>query len=242
MASPAIGTGTGNVQTASTTSGTALTITAPSSATSGDLLILAVGTAASKALTATGWTSITSKAGSFVDHEIEMFWRTHNGSSDYTVSWSGSCAAVGTIALVTGADTSSPVDVSATYTSGFTSSTAQTAPTVTTTVADTLLLNFYCCSQNATWSPASSQTEVSDVTDGLSFAAELTKLAVASSGATGTKTSTCTATAIWVSMSVAIKPAPSLIKSVGSVPIASVKKVSGVAIASAKKVAGVANT
>lgn len=241
MASPAIGTGTGNVQTANDTStATGLTITAPSSATSGDLLVMALATSATRAVTATGWTSIGSVANT-LGFEVEMWWRTHDGSGSYSVSWSGACAVVGTIVLVTGADTASPIDVSATYNSGFTSATAQTAPTVTTTVADTLLLNFYSNIAGATYTPASSQTEVSDVlVSGIS--AELTKLAVASTGATGTKTSTASGSGQWASMSVAIKPAPSLIKSIGSVPIASVKKVSGVAIASAKKVAGVANT
>ena len=241
MASPAIGTGTGNIQ--SNTSGlTSCAINAPTNAATGALLVMAFATSASRTLTATGWTSIASIANSLFTNEVEMFWRTHDGSSSYTVSWSSNIDAVGTIALVTGADTSSPIDVSATYDSGFTAATAQTAPSVTTTVADTLLLNFYSAIGNNTWSPASSQTEVSDVAKGTVFAAELTKLAVASSGATGTKTSTCSSSAQWVSMSVAIKPTPSLIKSIGSVPIASVKKVSGVAIASAKKVAGVANT
>lgn len=241
MASPAIGTGTGNVQTNSGSSVTSLSITAPSSASSGDLLVMAFATGSTRTLTATGWTSIGSIANSFFGFEAEMFWRTHDGSGSYSVSWTTAADTVGTICLVTGADTSSPVDVSATYDSGLTSATAQTAPTVTTTVADTLLLNFYCAGSSRTWVPASSQTEVSDVSQ-TTCSAELTKLAVASSGATGTKTSTCSSSTQWVSMSVAIKPAPSLIKSVGSVPIASVKKVSGVAIASAKKVAGVANT
>lgn len=241
MASPAIGTGTGNVQTATATL-TSLSITAPTNAASGDLLVMAVGTSASRTLTATGWTSIGSVTQSIFGNEIEMFWRTHDGSGSYSVSWTSNIDAVGTIALVTGADTSSPIDVSATYNSGFTTATAQTAPSVTTTVANTLLLNFYSAFANVTWTPASSQTEVSDLVVSSAFAGELTKLAVSGTGATGTKTSTCSSSAQWVSMSVAIKPAPSLIKSIGSVPIASVKKVSGVAIASAKKVAGVANT
>lgn len=241
MASPAIGTGTGNVQTNTGSGVTSLSITAPSSAASGDLLVMAFATGVTRTLTATGWTSIGSIANSILGFEAEMFWRTHDGSGSYSVSWSSAANAVGTICLVTGADTSSPVDVSATYDSSFTSASAQTAPSVTTTVADTLLLNFYSNIAGATYTPASSQTEVSDVlVTGIS--AELTKLDVASTGATGTKTSTASGSGQWVSMSVAIKPAPSLIKSVGSVPIASVKKVSGVAIASAKKVAGVANT
>ena len=216
MASPAIGTGTGNIQTANDTStATGLTITAPSSAASGDLLVMALATSAARTVTATGWTSIGSVTQSVLGQEIEMFWRTHNGSGSYSVSWSGACSVVGTIVLVTGADTSSPIDVSATYNSAFTSATAQTAPTVTTTVADTLLLNFYGNSLGYTYTPASSQTEVSDVANGVS--AELTKLAVASSGATGTKTSTCSSSTYWVSMSVAIKPAPAKPRS--SVPM-----------------------
>lgn len=243
MASPAIGTGTGNVQTNSSTSTASFSIDTPTNAASGDLLIMVIATGATKTQAASGWTSVATVHNSGSNFEIECWRRLHDGSSSsYTTTWTGNTSAVGTIARVTGADTSSPIDVSATYDSATTSSTAHTAPSVTTTVADTLLINAYTTNAARTWTPASSQTEVSDVNPGSSLGAEVTKLDVAATGATGDKTSTCSSTCRWASISVAIKPAPSLIKSIGSVPIASVKKVSGVAIASAKKVAGVANT
>ena len=218
MASPAIGTGTGEIQTASQTTGTSISVSKPTNAATNDLLIAVVANAAARTLTATGWTSIGAVTQSIFSNDVEVFWRLHDGSSSYSFSWSGDTATVAGIARVTGADTSSPVDVSATYESGFTSATAQTAPSVTTTVADTLLLNFYSVSiGGATWVPASSQTEVFDVTPGLYIAMEMTKLNVASSGATGTKTSTASSAGYWVSMSVAIKPAPA--KPMSSVPM-----------------------
>lgn len=239
MASPAIGTGTGNVQTNSGSFVTSVSVNAPTDAVNGtSLLIMAVVTGVAKTLTATGWTSIASITQTITGGgELEVFRRVHDGSSSYSVSWSGSTYVVAGIALVTGAD-SSPVDVSATYNSGITQSTAQTAPDVTTTVADTLLLNFYAHSASSTWSPASSQTEVFDIAVA-GAAVEMTKLDVASAGATGTKTSTCSSSSGWVSMSVAIKPFTSPIKSISGVPYASVKKVSGVPIAQVKKIAGV---
>lgn len=218
MASPAIGTGTGNIQTATSAgSVTSLSISAPTNAVTGDLLILAFVTNASKTLTATGWTSIGSivQNGTVSQPDIEVWWRTHDGSSSYSVSWSGGTTAVGGIMLVTGAD-ASPIDVSATYRSSYDSpATAQTAPSVTTTVADTLLLNFYANTNGADYTPASSQTELFDLSN--TCVLEGTKLNVASAGATGTKTSTASFSAGWVAISVAIKPTPAKPRS--SVPM-----------------------
>ena len=235
----AIGTGTGNVQTGGTAAGTSVSVNTPTDAVTNDLLIAAVTCHVAKTLTATGWTSIATVAQT-TGGDIEVFRRLHDGSSgSYSFSWSGVTTAAAGIVLVTGADTSSPVDVSATYDSAFTSSSANTAPSVTTTVANTLLLNFYFASGSYTWTPASSQTEVFDRSDSGVISMEMTKLAVAGTGATGTKTSTASANAYWGSVSVAIKPFTSPIKSISGVPYASVKKVSGVPIAQVKKIAGV---
>lgn len=205
MASPAIGTGTGNVQSTTSGSATTIGINAPTSAATGDRLVMAIYTSSTQTITATGWTSIGSIANATLGFELEVFHRTHDGSTTYDPSWGSNASAAGTIMLVTGAD-STPIDVSATYQSNLTSATAHTAPTVTTTVADTLLLNFYATALNYTYTPASSQTEVAD-NQASNGALCVTKLDVAATGATGTKTATCSSSYYWVSMSVAIKPA-----------------------------------
>lgn len=245
MASPAIGTGTGEVSPiASNNSTESVTITTPTNAASGDLLIAYVVTAVAKTVTSSGWTSIIAATEASVGTEAEFFYRYHDGSSStYAFSWSGggNTANCGAMVRVTGSTTSgSPVDVSASKTNN-SFGTTQDAPSVTTTVADTLLLCLYGWATSGTCTAPSGMTEVTDG-GATSCKGSLDKLAVSGTGATGTKTATWS-TSYWaVALSIAIKPAPSLIKSIGSVPIASVKKVSGVAIASAKKVAGVANT
>ena len=244
MASPAIGTGTGEVSPiASNTSTESVTITTPTNAASGDLLIAYVVTAVAKTVTSSGWTSIIAATEASIGNEAEFFYRYHDGSSTYAFSWSGggNTANCGAMVRVTGSTTSgSPVDVSASKTNN-SFGTTQDAPSVTTTVADTLLLCLYGWATTGTCTAPSGMTEVTDG-GATTCKGSLDKLAVSGTGATGTKTATWS-TSYWaVALSIAIKPAPSLIKSIGSVPIASVKKVSGVAIASAKKVAGVANT
>lgn len=246
MASPAIGTGTGNVQTASgSSSAESVTITTPTDAVTNDLLVAYVLTATAKTVTSSGWTSVRAGTGDTSACELEVFYRYHDGSSpNYEFAWTGggNTACMGGMVRVTGAATSSPIDVSAVKTDNSFSA-SQVAPSVTTTVADTLLLCVFGQIVGAyTYTTPSGMTEVADATGGSSDSCSLHKLDVAATGATGTKTATVSSSTWCVGISLAIKPAPSLIKSVGSVPIASVKKVSGVAIASAKKVAGVANT
>lgn len=129
-----------SVGAAATGIGTSITTNAPSGVTSGDLLILSVGTvSATTVTTPTGWTLIDSLTdGSSLSREA-MYFRVADGTADDTPSvtlgtFKDYCAF---IVRVTGS-VASPVDVK--NTGSGTSSTTPTVPSVTTTISNELLL------------------------------------------------------------------------------------------------------
>ena len=231
MASPAIGTGTGEVQTASTGGATSLAITTPTNAVTNDLLIAYIDTTTVQSVTSSGWTSIVAGTEGTLSNEAELFYRYHDGSSSsYTFSWSGSVSAQGGIVRVTGAATSSPVDVSASKTNN-SFGTSQVAPSVTTTVADTLLLCLFANSSGYTYTTPSGMTEVTDANGG-----SLHKLAVAATGATGTKTATMSSSGWAIGLSVAIKPPAAVNATVTPAAIVTSVTVPSVTVALSKTV------
>ena len=121
--------------------GSSVVINKPPGTAAGDLLIAAVATDGNRAATLTaptGWTAVdVSQQGGAVTFGV---WWKQAGASEsgtYTFSWIGGAKAYGMVMRFTGHDPASPINVSAT--NGATSS-APTAPAVTTTVTDTMIL------------------------------------------------------------------------------------------------------
>lgn len=125
-------------------SGTTCTINKPSGVQTGDLLIVICtidGTGASLS-GPSGFSTLHSEVQSG-SQTTASWWKEATGSepSTYSVTWSGSEAYVGSCIRISGADTSNPVDVSDSNTgSGYST---VSAPSVTTTVGNTLLLRFH---------------------------------------------------------------------------------------------------
>ena len=205
-------------QSNSSTSGngttTGATVSVPGGVADGDLLILTVATSTNSASspathnTPSGWTLITSLARG--GQRSSAFWRiAASEPADYSPTWSSQTGGhLLTINRFTGAAASSPIDVSGT---GSANSSTATAPTVTTTVADTLLCAIY--SHTATGGNKFSQppgmTERWDIagTGGNGPGVALDTEAVSAAGATGTRASTCAWSDHWTAIAFAIKPA-----------------------------------
>jgi hypothetical protein len=156
--------------------------------------------------TSSGWTS----AGTAVttNYNLGAFWRVAGASEP--ASWAmpggaGSTSIIGTI-VVTGANTSAPIGAFATSSGAAT--TAQSAPSVTPTVANSLLINCFAQkSASATHSTVASATEAFDVQEGSEMSMAADYQLVAATTATGTKSSTASASAAYDSLSLAISPA-----------------------------------
>ncbi len=121
--------------------GNILVIDKPPGTAAGDLLIAAVATDGNTSTTLTppaGWTVLdVSQQGGAVTFGV--WWKLAGAfeAADYSFTWGGGEKAYGMVMRFTGHDPASPINVSAT--NGGTSS-APTAPAVTTTVTDTMIL------------------------------------------------------------------------------------------------------
>jgi phosphodiesterase/alkaline phosphatase D-like protein len=203
MAVALAGTGTGYVTTATGTSGN-LSVAKPANLADQNLMV-AVCYARNRPATGTatftpptGWTEAVSNSGnaSFAVYTKYVAVAADEVASSYTFTSLNGGRWLGSIFLVTGVDSATPVDVAAASTS-FSANAGLTVPTLTPTGNDGLLVSVvqgHQTSASFTFTPHSGMTEVADwnVTSGTSFsAAEIAveQLSSSSSGvATGTRT------------------------------------------------------
>ncbi len=187
------------------TSGANATVTTGAGTAVNDLLVTFFG---NDAYAATFMTTPTGTAGTWTfqvlgdpatDGPHLKIWTrfvTAGGAQTVTVAQHDGEEVFNTTFVLTGANTSTPVDGTPAGGSGNTNTTSMVAPSVSPTTADALLL---CGVQKggsggaATYTPPSGMTERSDITDGTFSSQSTASLVLAASGATGTKTFTATA-------------------------------------------------
>jgi hypothetical protein len=180
-----------------------LTVNKPTGTVNGDVMIAAITVRPSgAAITApAGWTLIreTSQA-SGTSSKQSTYYKTAGGSepSNYSWSLSSSTGSAGGIATFYNINTSNPVNVENGQATA--SSLSHVTPTVTTTVANTMMVATHSFASSANWTPPAGMTEVVDRastgvpnTNGISI--EISYAAKAATGATGTKTATASANA-----------------------------------------------
>lgn len=141
MSAPAIQ----SVSTGLLTSGTALTINKPALVAPGDLLLAFLTFNSTPTISPpSGWTQVGTTVTDGFSACRSMCWRRiADGSEGSSFTWTRSTTGdgAGGIARITGFDPTTPINVSASNSES--SGTAPTAPTVTTTVNDCLVLH-YC--------------------------------------------------------------------------------------------------
>ncbi|HEX9730119.1 MAG TPA: hypothetical protein VGA37_16605, partial [Gemmatimonadales bacterium] len=183
--------------------GANLTINKPTGTVQDDVMIasVAVRPSSSTITPPTGWTLIRTDTWDSGITEILSTYRKVAGASEpasYSWGLTASTGAVGGILSFSGVDTTTPIDVS----NGQQVNTGDdvAAPSVTTTVANTMLVTAHAVTSSGTsgsaWTPPTGMTEAVDVssssgTGGESI--ELNYVLQASAGATGTKTATMSA-------------------------------------------------
>jgi hypothetical protein len=188
---------------------TSLTIPAPAGAQSGDVELASVTVRGSPAITApVGWTLVRSDQSGFTIKQA-VYWHLVGSSepADYTWTWSPAQGASGGIAAYGGVNTTTPIDASSGQTG---SGTAITAPTVTTTVAGTMLVGFFGTSAPATATPPSGMSERFDVFSSAGTyraASEGADQTLSAAGASGSRTATASLSAANIGQLVALKPA-----------------------------------
>jgi MSHA biogenesis protein MshQ len=175
----------------------ALVIDQPSGTAQDDVMIASIGVRPSSTTITppSGWTLVRRINNSNSNSNSLAVYRRVAGSSEpasYKWTLSGSNYAVGGIQSFFGIDTANPIDVENGQTTA--NGTAHATPSVTTTVANAMLVTSHTFSSNRSWSPPSGMTEAFDVSTGPDSsggqAIEGNYDVQVSAGSTGTKTAT----------------------------------------------------
>ncbi|HZR03370.1 MAG TPA: Ig-like domain-containing protein [Burkholderiales bacterium] len=188
--------------TSAVASGGTLTITKPSGTAANDVLISSVAvTPSSVAITPpTGWTLVrrTDNAGP-TSNSLAVYYKVAGASEPTSYAWgmSGASFGVGGIQGFTGVDTANPINIENGQSTP--SSTSHATPSITTTVANAMLVTSHSFASSSSWTPPSGMTESFDKANGSANATGLTvegsRVLLAAAGASGTKTATAAANA-----------------------------------------------
>jgi RHS repeat-associated protein len=188
---------------------TSIVVTKPAGVTTNDVLLAAINVDQTPTITPpAGWTLVRSDVNGTIQ-TLAIYWRAAGGSepASYTFTFGAAVnAATAGIVAYSGVDTTTPIDVSGGQAN--TASTSVTAPSVTTTVANAMVVGFFGLDNDATFTPPSGMTErwdldVQGTNDEASEAADVVK---ATAGATGTKVATATVSDTSIGQLIALKP------------------------------------
>ncbi len=188
---------------------TSITVAKPAGVTTNDVLLGVVSARSTPTITPpSGWTLVRSDVnGTSITQAVYSHVAGASEPSNYTWTFNAPVTtAIGTIDAYSGVSTATPVDVSGGQTNA--SSTSVTAPSVTTTVANDMVVGFFGTSNDATFTPPSGMTERSDILDHTTsdLAVETADVVKTSAGATGTKVATASKAAANIGQLVALKP------------------------------------
>ena len=195
----------------------ALTLTRPAAAQAGDVLIAQV-TAASSTVAITppaGWTAIdTTTSGTSVKDGAYWHVAATNDPTSWAWTFNASVKASGGISAYSGVQTTAPIDATAVTATG--SGTAITAPSVTTTKNNSIVITTFGTRTGTTITPAAGTAERYDSSStGQSVAtrttSELSDRAQTTAGASGPTTAITAATiTASVNRTIALNPAPNV--------------------------------
>ena len=183
-----------------------LSIPVPTGTVEGDVMVATIASRPSSTnfTTPVGWTVLANTAatlpGDGITSRMASYWRVATASEPASYTWPFSAASdgvTGSIVSFSGVDTGNPVDVSATTTtpSGYTHS----APSVTTTLANTMLVSSHAfTSSTSGWTAPTGMTEAIDIAshsrpNAVGMSLEINYESLAASGASGTRTATASA-------------------------------------------------
>ncbi|MDH3397302.1 MAG: right-handed parallel beta-helix repeat-containing protein, partial [Acidimicrobiia bacterium] len=155
-----------------------------------------------------GWTLI--REDDYIGNSVAqvLFYKVATGSepADYTFTFDKSEDNVGSISAFSGVDTSIPIDA---HGGQMALSGNPIAPSITTTVRNTLLVGFFGVDEVVTYTPPPGMTELWDFNTGAKPSISAADEDFAGPGPTGTRTATPSATQKNIAQLVALRPAAS---------------------------------
>jgi hypothetical protein len=182
----------------------------------GDVLIAGCafrgGTGTTVTAVPSGWTLV-GRADNGANVSIVTYWHAVSNASSEPASYSWTLSASqqfnGFMMVYSGLDNANPIDVEANQATA--SGTSHAAPSVTTTVANGVLLTFHATAWCVAWTPPAGMTELLDFTWCPGGAAsnvdlEVNDVPLGATGPTGTRTATNDGAAVGVTQSIALRP------------------------------------
>ena len=192
-----------------------ITVPVPTGTTSGDVLVAQIVSGSNGAVTAPGgWTQIRTDVNTASASVYRQSLYYHVAGSEpisYTWTLAASHGATGTILAYSGVSNATPINQHG-ATIGTTSVTAVVAPSVTTTVANTMLVGLYSINGGRTFVPPVGMSERSDIAESLVAGEKVTGESAdelrAAIGATNPRTATANSAGWGIGALIALRPAP----------------------------------
>ena len=201
--------GTSTASTNGTT--TSVTVTRPANTQTGDQLLAQISVGGGSVISITpppGWTAVQDQSNSTnVQGAVFSYTATASDPTSWTWTLSAAEPAAADLTAYTGVNATTPIDVSASTTA--TATTSQTAPVLTTTANDDLLVTDYALGPAATvTAPTGANERANLASTGTSpVTAEASETQLAAAGPSPTPTATTAAASNSVSIAVALEPA-----------------------------------
>jgi Domain of unknown function (DUF1929)/Bacterial Ig domain/Kelch motif len=199
-----------SASSAANASTTTLVLPLPPGVAAGDVMLATVAVRGAPTITApAGWSLARLDIdGTFVRQAVYVKAASASEPASFTWTFSAAKQAAGGIAAFTGVDTANPVDASAGQVNA--SATTLTAPSVTTTVADTMLVALYAVAPVTQLTPPGGMTERWEVASPAGAASPVVSEAAtavqAAVGATGTRGATAAKAVRSIGQLVALRP------------------------------------
>jgi hypothetical protein len=143
---------------------TSISLSRPTGTATGDVMLALLDVRGTSTVTApAGWTLIRTDTYT-ASLRLHAYWRVATASDPASWTWtfSGSRLAAGAIHAYSGVNTANPIDASGGAPAPAASPTA-TAPSITTTVPNTMLVAFFANLADSTWTPPAGFTERADL-------------------------------------------------------------------------------
>jgi len=193
-----------------TRNATSLSVPRPSGIAAGDVMVAAVGVRGAPTITApSGWTLVrVDTDGSTMRQAVYTRTATSGEPSAYSWSFSARTASAGGLVVAYhGVDTASPIDASSGRANA--ESDAITAPSLSTTVTDTLLVGFFSIANNPSITEPPGMIEQAEVVQNAGkdkLSAATADEVLPASGGSGSRTATANQSGVNIGQLVALRP------------------------------------
>ena len=186
--------------------GTSVTVGTPAGVQSADVMVAVIDVKAAPTVTTpAGWTLVSATSNGSNFRQL-VYSRVATGAEPPSTTWSlnENRAASGAISAYAGADTTAPIQ---TFSAGIGTTTAITAPSVTTIRDGSMIVGGFGINVDSTIAPPAGMTERGEIVSATRLRTELSDYVLSPAGATGAKVATAATAAATIGQLIVVRPA-----------------------------------